>query len=112
MKTSEFLQASRDRVEAGWCQNHYEDFRGNVCTSGAMKVQARADSGSFYAHLQGRIVLASKIEEEYPEGIWTQIAPCGEGVSIPIWNDMEGRTKQEVLNMYDKAILTLQELGQ
>jgi hypothetical protein len=111
MKTSEYLTAARERVAEGWVQGIFEDYRGYVCTTGALRRAEENHNIQPGTYAEGRAVLVNKILEEYPVGMWTLLASEGSLISIPVWNDHKGRTQQEVLNMFDKSILALQEEG-
>jgi hypothetical protein len=96
------LQAARWIIQnVGWCQNtffknkkgnHIYDISsalktGNVgcaCASGAIKLVQTNESLREDARLSLHKVV------DYP--------------SVPIWNDTPGRTKEEVLEAFDKAI--------
>lgn len=83
MKTSEVLRAAKKRlVERGWCQGTFEDGEGRCCSIGAIN---RASP---------------------PCGQWPALLSFGDvvGGSVFVWNDAPGRTLEEVLAAFDKAI--------
>jgi hypothetical protein len=113
MKASEFLSEAREHVAEGWTQGMFQDFRG-VCASGAMMVVDRYHGGDTYeVYSEACDAMGLQIIEQYPVGRW--ICPTswrGPGhVSIPSWNDDDERTQQQVLDIFDKTILGLQEAG-
>lgn len=96
MKTGETLIAARDHVRQGWIQKHAISSEG-VCIVGAVHRAAHHHDQKFPA----LYILQHKMHEMWPEF-----------QSIVKFNDHPGRTKQEVLDVFDKAILTLQERGE
>jgi hypothetical protein len=85
----ESLKRARALVERGWCQNSSEDDKHNVCPSYAVQI-ATADRVEVYS----RGVNLARLAMVKAIG-WA---------NIPAWNDHPGRTKAEVLAMFDRAI--------
>lgn len=81
MTVHETLCKARNLIDRhGWCQHSFA--RGGMyCTLGAIKAVAKLD-------YQCREVLLSVLKVE----------------SVANWNDAPGRTKQEVLDAFDRAI--------
>lgn len=95
MKTSEFLRNAREHVNRGWCKRKGRDEYGNVCVMGAI-CRAEAEMGAFNT---GYAVLRDQLKEfGYPP-------------NLVLFNDAPETTKQDVLNLFDKAILSLEERG-
>jgi hypothetical protein len=70
------LIAGRRRIEEGWCQGAVRK-RGAVCAMGAIS-----------DNVEALVVLYRAFG----------------GPGIPRWNDMPGRSKEDVLALYDRAI--------
>jgi hypothetical protein len=71
------LIAGRRRIEEGWCQGVMRTW-GAVCAVGAIS--------------------------RNPKALEVLQRAIGEGCYIPKWNDMPGRSKEDVLDLYDRAI--------
>lgn len=101
MKASEILQDARDRVANGWCQGRCRDQFGGVCAAIAVREAERhaAVMGTNQHHLSVYTALTQQLGE------------FGYYDSIFQFNDHPATTKQDVLNLFDKAILSLQEKG-
>lgn len=119
MKLSEVLTDARALVEDGWIQGRLQNLSG-VCMVGALTLATRA-----YRHKsleKGRLAaegaVLAKIVEMFPDEQLSQRS-CGEGLpysdgvpyKIASFNDKPHRTKEEVLSVFDKAILSAQERG-
>lgn len=83
-ETTKLLMAARERIERGWCQGAGRSREG-VCAIVALADAAEPDDREAFtaAHL-----LMSRI--------------VGGGLSD--WNDAPGRTKEEILVAFDRAI--------
>lgn len=106
------LIAARTRIEKGWCQKRFaRDSNGegvgahspkacSWCTTGAVYVVTTSTLDVFYAlnaltetlNVSGRTLRGMRPDAMY--------------YSLGVWNDKEGRTKEEVLALFDKAIKT------
>jgi len=85
------LRAARQYMsEHGWIQNASRDMHGNVCTMGAI-----------YATTPNEIQLRTRLHQSL---VLALDAKLGFGCSVAAWNDLEGRTKEDVLKLYDDAI--------
>lgn len=96
----ETLVAARWILEnVGWCQGYYfKDAEGRdastlhpedihcACTLGALSLVEKEDPGLYMGALR---ILEPLV---------------GKGTMIARWNDQEGRTKEEVLDLFDRAI--------
>ena len=81
------LVEGRQQLESGWCQNVMRQ-RGTVCMIGSLPIEDHA----VFAETQGRL-LAAICDLGYPHS------------SVPDFNDDSQRTQQQVLEVYDRAIL-------
>jgi hypothetical protein len=98
VKTSEFLAQAKGVIETeGWIQGDLFNALG-VCPEGAMKFAAIHHMTPGWH--EGRKAFRDKIYEMYGE------------LSISRWNDEPGRTKREVLEVFEKTIIGLEERGQ
>lgn len=111
MKTSEVLERARTEVARGWTKGEYVNEGGNVCALGAVH---RACGHRFDQH--GYPVT----ESDGPlsecsiacAALRAHLGEFGDFVFIEDFNDDEGIVQQDVLNLFDKAIGTLQERGE
>jgi hypothetical protein len=99
MKPSELLAEARDELYQGWAQSAYVTQNGTVCAIGAvqscaMKHMAFAEAGV------AQDALNAKSLEIYGK-------PAVQNV-----NDSHGTTKQDMLDLFDKSIIGLEEHGQ
>ena len=81
--------------EHGWCQNNFADERGRCCAAGARNAVIYGspcgvrEYMSIEAKRESALTQAFKMESDLT-------------MSIPEWNDIEGRTKEEVLAVFDR----------
>lgn len=91
--TAIVLTLARTKVAHGWTQHQGRDAYGNVCAAQAiLESSGGADSITYDACvllLSAAGILGTN-NNLYPE--------------VPHWNDAPGRTKEEVLAAFDKAI--------
>ena len=84
------LRKAKNILEVrGWCQDQFCDWEtGSYCMIGALcRAHAMANgSGSLYEDVEDRLMGAIHSND------------------IPMWNDIQGRTKEEVLAAFDRAI--------
>jgi len=102
------IRARQILAEDGWCQGVLWDHRGRVCAIGALlkghDLLWQDDRGQILPAV-GVLVeanqLAPAVERGYysPEGLLQ--------ISVVKWNNAEGRTKEEVLDAFDRAIESL-----
>jgi hypothetical protein len=81
------LQAARSKIEQGWCQGAMRQ-RGKVCMFGAL---SHEDDGSL-SRAAAEVLLAAIHSRGYSHG------------QVTAFNDAAGRTKEQVLEVYDAAI--------
>lgn len=99
MKTSELLGEARDELDKGWAQSAYQTNAGNVCAVGAIeRVAMRHQDIRAAARAQAEV---NRLAEEIHGASYVQH-----------FNDQLGTTKQDVLNLFDKAISGLEERGE
>jgi hypothetical protein len=88
---------ARALIEKGWTQGRYfDDAKNAFCASGAIGEASGAwndDGGNNRTHIGTE-----------PWQIFSDVVKGPENLSIPIWNDTPGRTKEEVLAAFDTAI--------
>lgn len=103
MNLSEILTNARDRINNGWCKGAYADGEGNYCAMGALGEAAKMQSGLLsddyaraYTHLNGQLPAF---------GFSTQ------DQDVVDFNDDEMTTKQDVLDLFTKAINSALEKG-
>jgi hypothetical protein len=98
MKVSELLAEARDELASGWVRGAYSRNTGEVCAMGAIeRVALRHMDIQAAAAAQAEINRLTK--EVY-------------GVSqVQSFNDYVASGKQDVLDLFDKAIIGLEEQG-
>ena len=96
------LREGRRRIEQGWCQGSWaQDADGNAtnpwrpgavcwCATGALLNDGANDDGSGWWEATARLK--------------TVLGEQQRGDDVPGWNDARGRTRKEVLDLYDRAI--------
>jgi hypothetical protein len=101
------IRARQILAEDGWCQGVLWDDRGRVCAIGALLKGHDLpwqDDRSQILPAVGVLVeanqLAPAVEHGYSPEALLQI-------SVVTWNNAEGRTKEEVLDAFDRAIGSL-----
>lgn len=101
MSTRQNLIAARQLIEdGGLVQGIYYDGTGCFCTLGAVKeIIGEAALFDLESDEPNELVALSKALEQLT-------GKPADGLADPIfaWNDTEGRTKQEVLELFDEAI--------
>lgn len=89
------LQAARSKIEQGWCQGAMRQ-RGKVCMLGAL-----SDSRCY----------AEELYHDAEKLLFRAIDSCGyPHAQISSFNDAAGRTKEQVLDIYDAAIVRARSL--
>ena len=97
------LKKGRDRIEQGWMKHRYH-YYGDFCTLGAidyMSAGGLVDIGG-PSYLAGEL-LATTAGLKHYRNVDNWIGP------IAIWNDTPSRTKEEVLQVFDRAIVKSME---
>lgn len=95
---SKLIQA-KQLIEDGWCQNLFatpqDTERFDYCAIGAM--YSVLDKGEVFDKMVDTFIKANDLpSSDYMMGKTTNITS---------WNDTKGRTKEEVLAAFDKAII-------
>lgn len=115
------LTRARTFVESGWVQGTGMDPEGNVCTAQALvnavnlehclewiyptgtTAAIRTDLERSQEHNKIQMLFMEAIKEMFPAGP-TYRGPGGVWLDIPEWNDTPGRTIEEVLDTFDRAL--------
>lgn len=100
MSVIEDLKAARQHVERGWMQGKLTDYNGNVCAMGAVSIAAGMRIGSMVSHTMEWDRHQAQYEalmKQIPEGFF----------DVAAFNDDPATTKQDVLNLFDKALAEL-----
>jgi hypothetical protein len=103
MNLVEFLTEARGLIKEGWCQGSFRKITDNgveYCALGAMGYVGTEHHVDLIP--SARRVFAQLLPEQYFEDTWPMVAR---------WNDEPGRTQEEVLGMFDKAIAYLAVRG-
>lgn len=101
MKTSKILSDARGRLDRGWCQRVGADEHGNLCAVAAVGVAESAAIG-----------LGVSPTIPYPvDALYEKLKEFGSYQTLVEFNDDPHTSKQDVLNLFDKTILGLQEKG-
>ena len=96
--TLEILQAAKTYIiERGWCQGSALNRAGNVCIVGAVNMSLDwQDDTDLYCnvlwHLEETLGLPEHLSRE-----------------LANWNDVKGRTVDEVLNLFDTTIARVRQ---
>jgi hypothetical protein len=110
MDTAEILRTARESLEGHWYQGHYGDGEGDRCAVGHIMSAAGIDIDGYLSSRVGGpiwtrdvhaavMLLGSVIKEQYP----------GHDDNVPLWNDADGRTEDEVIAMFEKAAAKAEE---
>ena len=94
MDTLTVLMKARAEVEKGWCQGEYGR-GGGVCMVGALYV---AEGNPREKVNENDVEVGESYYETY-DALRRAV-----GWNIPMWNDAPGRTQEDVLAAYDRAI--------
>ena len=97
MKTSKLLEMALKKIEKGWCQGSFaQDKNGKPVYRDSQKAVKWCAIGAIYAvNTSSNIVDAwDFLEQSLPK----------KHIHIPVWNDKNGRTKEQVINLYKRAI--------
>lgn len=89
--TRKELIKARRLIARGWCQGQAREqrlFGNSYCTLGAL---AKAAGRNYYSGKAFGAIQSEVLKQDYASGIVT-------------WNDAPGRTQQEVLDLFDRAI--------
>lgn len=130
-KASEKLAQARDRVAKGWYQGDYEDGDGNVCALGALFTafdwmqRCGPMFAPEYLEVPGTAqdprpagathwvtavkALRTKINEVAPE-VHPNDSPW-DWQYVAHYNDLDETTLEDMINVFDKAIIGLEEQG-
>lgn len=107
------LRRVRNYIKTGWTQNAWardingkeisEDssFASCFCLSGAINRTHFVDNAHYDYVMMAKGILTNEICKTHPE-LASSLAP------IATWNDEPGRTKEEVLELIDRALESVQ----
>jgi hypothetical protein len=102
------IRARQILAEDGWCQGVLWDHRGRVCAIGALLkgggLPWEDDRRSILPAL-GVLIEANQLPPEDDPRLPTPEARLQ--ISVVRWNNAAGRTKEEVLDAFDRAIESL-----
>lgn len=99
MKVSELLGEARDELAMGWTRHAYATTQGHVCAIGAIERVALRNMD---------IAAAAKAQQEI-----NRLAQEIYGESrVQEFNDRLNTRKQDVLDLFDKCIIGLEERGE
>jgi hypothetical protein len=91
------LIETRQHVAAGWVQWVWKD-EGGCCLVGALRRACNLD------------LVSRNMDDDYwvyralHDRLMAQLPEIGEHTPLMLWNDMEGRTQADVLDVIDRAI--------
>ena len=106
MNLSEFLTAARDHIARGWIRGSLSAPDG-VCLIGALdRTQRGLNVGNYDLYREGLTLVREKIAEQ-----WPRVKTWHDGLPNPsAFNDDCKRTRQDILDVFDKAIADAREL--
>ena len=94
--TTDLRAARAYLVEHGWCQNESMNDKGQVCIDGAMQYSI----GDTCSDVTGARYAATA------DSVYHALNYVGGYIN---WNDQEGRTQDEVLALFDRAIAAAEQ---
>jgi hypothetical protein len=111
MKVSELLAAARDELFKGWTQGKLKDNVGNVCAVGALRraTMGHIQEGSVAVFNKARTALNVKATEMKADV--GMVDGFGPNIAVESFNDFGGTTKDDMLALFDKTIIGLEEVG-
>lgn len=100
MKPSELSEAAREEIYMGWTKGEYQSYQGNVCAIGAvervaMQNMAIAEAG----------IVQDELNKKTKEMFGAQFNRVQE------FNDARDTRHEDMLALFDKVTLFLQEQG-
>lgn len=101
----EILQEARKKLEAGWCQGRSLRVKGNDQVEYCL-------SGAIYYSLPSTLLLSIDAQHRLllvVLGLLVRANPELETYYFPTWNDDPQRTKEQVLQVVDRAIAYAKE---
>lgn len=109
MKLSEFISEAKTHIEGdGWVQRAFRTSTGQVCAISALERTAMAhltENGPLLLRKAQR-VLENKIIE-IQGGEWV-----GANDVVPLYNDQQTTTQEDILALFEKAVAEAQEHGE
>lgn len=110
-QAADLLEQVADYIDrVGWTQHAYQNTAGEVCSLGGMtRVSAQVAVRAEAERLLAEYLIAN---DDYLRAVakcWTQEGSPRSGEFIMTYNDMEGRTKEDVLHAFRKAAITARE---
>jgi hypothetical protein len=101
MTEAEILREARAKIEKGWCQGYYaRDKDGNQTSYDNPNAEAFCSSGAVWSFCSDTV---SAHQCSYA-GSFLSEALDDPRITFVHWQDQPGRTKEEVLALFDKAI--------
>ncbi len=99
---SEFIEKAAELIRAnGWQQGSFGYESTPVCARGAIREICRKNS--FYRNPVAILTKITKvIADQYPE-MASKSEHLSDSGKIILWNDQPGRTKEEVIAVFEKA---------
>jgi len=101
---SEFLREARALIASGWCQGSLARRKWG---RGYRQVSPYAANAVQWCAAGALEALHARLECEEPSAAATYLTahiPAAFPYGLDLWNDLSGRTQDEVLALYDRAI--------
>jgi hypothetical protein len=99
VKVSEFLAQARDELFKGWTKGSYQNSVGQVCAIGAIE-RVAMNTMAIEEAARAQAAINAKALEVH-------------GVSqVQHINDSQATSKQDMLDLFDKAVIGLEERGE
>jgi hypothetical protein len=106
----ELVQVARDRIDRGWQKQGYGDWNlpnGDVCAVGALAYAAKMLRGNRYSDYEPAMMELARYSDYEPAMMeLARFLPAG-FTRIFEFNDHPDTTKQDVLDLFDKALADL-----
>lgn len=109
MKISELLAEARDELSQGWEKHTLLNAKtGSVCAVGALRraTMNHVQDGAIPLFRKARTMLNAKAVEMADD-----VSMLGASTGVEGFNDWAMTSKQDVLNLFDKVIITAEETG-
>lgn len=85
-------------IDVGWVQNTFESYDGDL------NVNAYCATGAIYKTSKDKLTVEAIDTLEHILNPWYGIFILRPKVSLIGWNDKKGRTKKQVIELFDKGI--------
>jgi hypothetical protein len=108
MNVIDVLKVGLIKIKAGWCQNAYaKNAQGYICNMCAVENEAEYNPEAACFCAAGAVLDHTQAVRELQKTAYPNMT---EREYIATWNDQEGRTQQEVVELYEQTIARLESV--